>query len=416
MEQRYQRELTFTLSLLERMRIPARFMHPDDDLAVVDAGLRSSIGMAADYEVLHHVSAHQLRERTIHQMLDQFMCHYLYLQLPNAETPTALVVGPYLTADPSPKDIMEKVEQLALPLSAVNVLTEYYASLPIYHDPTVIMAVVTTLGEKLWGASGFDTVDMNYEQRSSLPGNVSISAPIEQENILLRMQQMEERYAYENELMDIVSKGLTNRAEIIMSSVSQLNYQPRVPDPLRNQKNYCIICNTLLRKAAQQGGVHPYHLDKLSSHYARLIENAPTLEIANKLISDMIRAYCRLVRTQTRERHSAIIERARTYIDSNLSGDLSLGVLASLLQVTPSYLSALFHRETGHTLAGYISMQRMKAARQLLVTTRLQVQTVAQLSGFTDPNYFSKCFKQHYGSTPVQYRQGQLGAVAHQEE
>ena len=75
-----------------------------------------------------------------------------------------------------------------------------------------------------------------------------------QDNVLQQMKQLEERYAYENELMDIVSKGLTQRAEVMMSSVSQLSYQSRTSDPLRNMKNYCIICNTLLRKAAEKGG------------------------------------------------------------------------------------------------------------------------------------------------------------------
>ena len=36
-----------------------------------------------------------------------------------------------------------------------------------------------------------------------------------------------------------------------------------------------------------------------------------------------------------------------------------------------------------------------------------EVQTVAQLSGFSDPNYFSKQFKRYYGVTPLQYRKDQ---------
>lgn len=42
----------------------------------------------------------------------------------------------------------------------------------------------------------------------------------------------------------------------------------------------------------------------------------------------------------------------------------------------------------------------MKAALQLLTTTRLQVQTIAQLCGFADPNYFGKTFRRFYGVTP----------------
>lgn len=410
----YQRELDFTIAILERMRVPVHLLHQDDPLHQVDSGFRANIGMHADYDIALRTALQWPQQRTIYKVLDQFMCNYIHFPLPAMPEPTIMIIGPYLTIDPTQAMLLEQTERLGLSLEHVQHQRDFYASLPVFHDPTPLITVVTCLGERIWGnASAFDVVDMNYEQSSILPDAHAADSPIEQENILDLMRQMEERYAYENELMEIVSKGLTNRAEIMISSVSQLNYQPRVPDPLRNQKNYCIICNTLLRKAAQQGGVHPFHLDKLSSNYARQIETAPTLESANQLISDMIRGYCRLVRIKAHERYSAIIDRTLTYIDSNLSGDLSLHTLAGMLQVTPSYLSALFHRETGHTLANHITLHRLKAACHLLINTRLQVQTVAQLSGFADPNYFSKRFKQQYGITPAKYRQQQ--SVLHQE-
>ena len=410
----YQRELDFTIAILERMRVPVHLLHKEDPLHQVDSGFRASIGMHADYDIALRTALQWPQQRTIYKVLDQFMCNYIHFPLPATPEPTAMIIGPYLTIDPTQAMLLEQTERLGLSLEHVQQQRDFYASLPVFHDPTPVITVATCLGEKIWGgSSAFDVVDMNYEQSSILPDAHIADTPIEQENILQQMQQMEERYAYENELMEIVSKGLTNRAEIMMSSVSQLNYQPRVPDPLRNHKNYCIICNTLLRKAAQEGGVHPFHLDKISSQYARQIENAPNLETTSHLISDMVRGYCRLVRVKAHAQHSALIDRTLTYIDSNLSGDLSLHTLAGLLQITPSYLSSLFHRETGQTIACHINHQRLRAACHLLANTRLQVQTVAQLSGFSDPNYFSKRFKQQYGVTPAQYRQ-QQSALLHE--
>lgn len=408
----YRRELDFMVSVLGRMRLAVHLLHPQDTLTVLDSGLRAILGLQTDYDAALRISQQWAHERTIYKVLDQFMCNYIYFHLPQAEEPTAVVIGPYLTLDPTPEMLLEQTERLGLTVQQLPQQAEFYASLPVFNDPAAILAVVTAFGEKIWGRSeGFHMVDVNYEQRISLNGAPRADEPIEQENILLRMQQMEERYAYENELMEIVSKGLTNRAEVMLSSVSQLNYQSRVPDPLRNMKNYCIICNTLLRKAAQQGGVHPLYLDRMSGDYARRIESAPTLEKASGFIRDMIRGYCRLVHTHAGMQHSAPVQKALTYIDANLSGELTLGGLAKLLRLSPGYLSALFHRETGVTLAGHIIAQRMKAALRLLGTTRLQVQTVAQLCGFSDPNYFGKQFKRFYGVTPLQYRREQLGPM-----
>ena len=403
-----QRELDFALALLERMRIPAHQLQVGTPLSVCDGGLRQMLGMEEDYANSASIAAHWSQERTVYQMVDQFLCRYIYLRLPKTEPHAVLVLGPYLTTDLSQEDLLELAEKLRIPVSMLPHLANHYASLPVYHDPTTIFAIVYTLGAALWDSNDFDTVDVDTEQRNLLPNTISVNAPIEQAQILQQMQQMEDRYAYENKLMEIVSKGLTNQAEILLSSISQLNFQLRVADPLRNQKNYCIICNTLLRKAAEQGGVHPFHIDRMSSQFARAIENAATLKKCSALIGKMVVAYCRLVHEQTRKQYSPAIQKVMMYIDANLSGDLSLATLAQLIQVTPSYLSALFHKETNHTLAEHITLSRMQAALSLLKTTQLQIQTVAQLCGFNDPNYFSKQFKRFYGITPLHYQRGQV--------
>ncbi|MBQ8655268.1 MAG: helix-turn-helix domain-containing protein [Clostridia bacterium] len=406
----FRREIDLTTAILQRMRLPVHILRPQDALTVLDSGFREILGLDVDYAAAYRFALHWSKERTIYKVIDQFMCNYVYLLLPDKEDPTAMIIGPYLTVDPTREMLLEQTERLGLDMSRLQQQAEYYASLPVFNDPSALMAVVTCLGEVLWGGpEAFHTVDVNYEQFISIPSEKPAGEPIEQADILRQMKQLEERYAYENELMEIVSKGLTQRAEVMMSSVSQLNYQHRLADPLRNMKNYCIICNTLLRKAAEQGGVHPLHLDKTSTQFAHRIENAPTLDRANALIGEMIRSYCRLVHRQGKRHYAAAVQKTLTYIDANLSGDLSLNSLAALMQLSPGYLSALFHRETGRTLAEYINAQRMKAALQLLKSTHLQIQTVAQLSGFADPNYFGKLFKRCYGVTPQQYRREQLG-------
>ena len=416
MQTDYQRELDFTLSVLARLRIPARVMHSGVTPAVQADSTGGTPDALADDHYVWQMVQHRLRKRTVCKVLDQYMRQYICFQLPDTDPPAAVVLGPYLTSDIGPDDILEIAEARGIPLSLLPQLSDYYASLPVHHDPSVILSVVSSLGEVLWCGQEFDMVDVEDEQHIRLPSDVSTAAPIEQENILQRMQQMEERYAYENELMEIVSKGLTSRAEGIMSSVSRLNYQPRVPDPLRNMKNYCIICNTLLRKAAQQGGVHPLHLHEMSGRFAHMIENAPTQDKCGTLIGEMIRAYCRLVRTHADRQHSATVQKVLTYISANLSGNLSLTALARLMQLTPSYLSTLFHRETGTTLAEHIIDSRMRAARRLLKDTRLQIQSIAQLCGYSDPNYFSRQFRQHCSMTPLQYRKEQTGGTGQRSE
>lgn len=412
----YQRELDFTLLLLEKLRIPVHLIRADASPVNLDGGLRAMLGMPVAYDHVYRITSHLPQERVINKVYDSFLCSYISFLLPESEVPTVFVLGPYLTDDPSADALLEMAGMLGLPLSSATILSDFYSTLPIFQDQAPIIAAVSALCEVIWKGKPFDVLDINDEEYAQHPAAISVAAPIEQENILQHMRLMEERYAFENELMEIVAKGLTSRAESFLSSISRLNYQPRVPDPLRNMKNYCIICNTRLRKAAQQGGVHPLYLDEISSRFARTIETSPTVEKCSVLVGEMLRAYCRLVRTHASKQYSATIQKVLTYIDANLSGDLSLMTLSKLMQVTPSYLSTLFHRETGMTLANHITAQRMRTALHLLSSTHLQVQNIAQLSGYSDPNYFGKSFKRFYGLTPQQYRQQQHNSISVLEE
>ena len=121
-------------------------------------------------------------------------------------------------------------------------------------------------------------------------------------------------------------------------------------------------------------------------------------------MNEMVQSYCRLVKRHSMNHYSSVIQRTITYIDADLSGDLSLRNLAQAQNVNASYLSSLFKKETGETVTEHVNRKRMEHAIHLLQSTRLQVQTVAQHCGISDLNYFSKLFKKHVGMTPREYR------------
>lgn len=218
------------------------------------------------------------------------------------------------------------------------------------------------------------------------------------------MQMMETRYAYENELMRAVEQGLTHKADLLLDGLSSAAFERRLSDPLRNVQNYCIIMNTLLRKAAENGGVHPMYLDSVSSAFARKIELLPSAAVVGELMAEIFRGYCRLVKKYSMRNYSTIVQKAIACIDSDLTAELSLHRLAQLQNVSAGYLSALFHQETGQTLTDYVNEKRVRLAKQLLETTSLQIQTVAQHCGILDVHYFSRVFKKYTGQTPKEYR------------
>ncbi|MBE5793997.1 MAG: helix-turn-helix domain-containing protein [Clostridiales bacterium] len=399
----HQAVMDFLAGTLRRMRLNLSIFEPEEPLEMADLGLRALLGLREDYHSLARAFFRMMKPKTVYKLMDPFLCSYLFFAMPNSTR--TVVVGPYLTSDLTNEAVLEMTERLGLPLQMASQMTEFYASLPVFEDTAMLMALISTMGDTLWGGvDAFETIDLNRDTGVPLPIANDVAA-MEENQLTMRMKYIEARYDYENQMIDAVAKGMIQRVELITSHISQLNFEQRMADPLRNAKNYCIICNTLLRKAAEKGGVHPLHVDRISSQYAVQIENKATTEGCVQLIGEMFRAYCRLVRSHAISQYSAPVQKALVYMEENLSGELGLQTLAEVLQLSPGYLSELFHREVGQTVVQHITELRMKHAQHLLQTTQLQVQNVAQLCGIADANYFSKLFRKYHSMTPRQYKQ-----------
>src|SRR5699024_5364120 len=88
---------------------------------------------------------------------------------------------------------------------------------------------------------------------------------LEPEPSLDTIKSMENRYENEEAIMECIARGDYETAETYMYRPSYLSdLEQRLTDTIRDQKNYLIIGNTLFRKAAQRGKVHPIYLDELS--------------------------------------------------------------------------------------------------------------------------------------------------------
>lgn len=395
----YTAELQFVIQTLNKRHIPARvFSKEDTPNKTWDLGLRHQLGLDAEYTRFFGELWQLAQPHTIHTLTDQFLSCYIFLPLPDGRL---LLIGPYLAEEPTRNQLLELAERIGVPAQQFRRLETYYSGLISLAGDVTAFLMVTTLGERMWGKNQLSTVDINREMNETVP----LPTATQPEDTLHNMQILESRYAYENELLSAVSQGSVHKAELFFGAISQRVMEERLTDRLRNAKNYAIIMNTLLRKAAERGGVHPLYLDRISTDYARRIELLPTAAKFGELLQDMFRGYCRLVRRHANRNYSPPVQRVIACVDTDCSGDLSLKALADMQNMNACYLSTLFRRETGETLTQHVNRKRMQLAVRLLHTTHLQVQTVAQHCGIPDVNYFCKLFKKHTGKTPREFRQ-----------
>lgn len=84
----------------------------------------------------------------------------------------------------------------------------------------------------------------------------------------------------------------------------------------------------------------------------------------------------------------------------------SLQLLSDHMEMSPTYLSALFKQKNSVSFSEYVINLRMQKARLLLLATKQKTYDIAKSIGITNPQYFSARFKQIFGMTPSEYREG----------
>lgn len=342
-----------------------------------------------------------LRERTLYRLTTSAGLTYRLLLLPDTAPRELLLVGPYRAAVLPPDRLMELGEALGIPPRRQQYFTEYYEGIPHVASDSPLLLMLHTLCEQLFGSPSYAVEEL--QPTAAAPPGVPPAATLS-EDAEGRVRAMEQRYAFENELCRAVEEGQLHMEERLLGAFSASLFERRVADPLRNAQNYSIIMNTLLRKAAERGGVHPVHLDRISSSFAAAIEALPSLDKTQELMLDMFRTYCHLVRDHSTAGLPAAVQATVLRIHADLAADLTAGTLAEAQGVTTAYLSAAFRRATGTTLSEYVRLRRMRYASHLLTHTALEIQTVALHCGILDLQYFSRLFKRQYGLTPSQYR------------
>lgn len=93
------------------------------------------------------------------------------------------------------------------------------------------------------------------------------------------------------------------------------------------------------------------------------------------------------------------------YIEAHLDQPLTLGMLAQLASLSEYHLARMFRISFGMAPYAWIAARRLDRARQLLKTTALPLQQVADACGYADLSHFSHRFRAGIGISPSQYRQ-----------
>lgn len=102
---------------------------------------------------------------------------------------------------------------------------------------------------------------------------------------------------------------------------------------------------------------------------------------------------------------------AVAYIDTHLSEDFDMELLAQSVCVSTSHLYHLFRDELGISPVQYRNERRIERAAQDLRFREESIEKIAVKNGFHSAIYFHRMFKAATGLTPGEYREAIIGQV-----
>ena len=94
----------------------------------------------------------------------------------------------------------------------------------------------------------------------------------------------------------------------------------------------------------------------------------------------------------------------KAYIQTHLSDKLTIAFLCKQFSLSPTFLKEGFRRAYGMPIHSFLVQQRLRRAQELICTTRMPIQQIAQAVGYEGMSQFNAAFKREYGMTPGQYR------------
>src|SRR5262245_30541570 len=114
------------------------------------------------------------------------------------------------------------------------------------------------------------------------------------------------------------------------------------------------------------------------------------------------------------------LSRVITHIHDHLDEPIDLNRLAEVACLSPYHWHRIYHAMHGETIATTVRRLRLHRAAGFLANTTMDIETIAEKSGYGGVAAFSRAFAADYGMPPAQYRKegahAKFLAEAHAEE
>lgn len=111
----------------------------------------------------------------------------------------------------------------------------------------------------------------------------------------------------------------------------------------------------------------------------------------------------KLMASNSLNSENEIICRAQQYISSHIREKLSVPYVARMVDVSPSYMTALFHKNLQISPGEYIRRIKIQESKQMIREGNMNFTEIAEALHYSTVHHFSRQFKEKVGFTPTEY-------------
>lgn len=231
----------------------------------------------------------------------------------------------------------------------------------------------------------------------TLDGRIMIS-----ENLIARLQVYPARYPPEMNvrLKQAVIKRDAGDFSVCLAEFISI-FRGRCHDPKEMKENILVFLWTIIHTAREYMA-----LEETGMRIQVILErvmNAFTWEQVEEILNQLF-AFVVKEKGEKRGGFSLLVQKAKRLIEEYYNMQITLEEAARQLGVSPEYLSRQYKKETGLSFTEDLRRLKVEKVKTLLVGTTLNLTRIAALTGFSDPKYMSRVFKEEVGLLPADYR------------
>ena len=139
-------------------------------------------------------------------------------------------------------------------------------------------------------------------------------------------------------------------------------------------------------------------IDKIC--YSESPDSMEIISLVYNLLYLLFKNHVSEIRNDSENKSKPIIK----YIEENFSHDMSTSSISSEFGYSTAHFCRKFKDATGIAPMTYLKIYRLEQALKAIQSTDLPIGEIAASCGFSDANYFTRCFKEHYKVPPGFYR------------